>query len=53
MASKSMQFKLNNHWYKITKSINGIYKFLCDNQPIDRKEFSTVYKQYSKERVTV
>ena len=49
--TKSMSFKQDNHWYRITKS-NGKYKFERDRNVIERSEFSTAYKTY-KERKAV
>lgn len=43
--TKSMSFKHNNHWYRITKS-NGKYKFERDNKVIERDEFSSAYKEH-------
>jgi len=47
--TKSMSFKQQDHWFRITKS-NGKYKFERDNKVIERAEFSAAYKQYKEKR---
>ncbi len=47
MTTKQMSFKLNDHWYRITKKLaSNSYVFQRDNQLIDRNEFSAAYKQH-------
>lgn len=46
--TKSMSFQYNGSWYKISKSINNVYTFMCNGSSIDRSTFSNAYKEHLK-----